>query len=76
LGDGRVLEFESPDVLLSNDESELSLLVKQTGSAEAEHLRMMARLAADRVFTSTHTFSIAEDDQLVKDAEEQDPLIL
>lgn len=40
-----MLEFDQPDVLLSNDASEFSLLVKQTGEAEAEHLRMLANSA-------------------------------
>ena len=45
LGNGKLLEFDAPDVLLSDSESEFSTLVKQTGVAEAEHIRALAKLA-------------------------------
>ncbi|CAF3989329.1 unnamed protein product [Rotaria sp. Silwood2] len=42
LGDGRILEFDTPRGLLSNINSQFSSFVKQTGPAEAEHLRTLA----------------------------------
>ncbi|CAF4171689.1 unnamed protein product, partial [Rotaria sordida] len=39
LGNGELLEFDSPKVLLSNSTSHFTLLVEQTGVAEAEYLR-------------------------------------
>ena len=41
LGNGRILEFETPRMLLSDPTSQFSSLVNQTGVAEAEHLRML-----------------------------------
>jgi hypothetical protein len=75
LGDGRVLEFESPDVLLSNDESELSLLVKQTGSAEAEHLRMMANSTLRNGLNVEEHTHIDTNDEMPYDAAETDRLL-
>ena len=43
LGGGRVLEFETPEVLLSNARSHFSSLVDQSGVGEAEHLRMLVK---------------------------------
>jgi ABC-type multidrug transport system fused ATPase/permease subunit len=42
LGNGELLEFDTPHVLLSNPTSHFALLVEETGSAEAENLRILA----------------------------------
>jgi ATP-binding cassette subfamily C (CFTR/MRP) protein 4 len=47
LENGKVLEFNSPRVLLSDPTSHLSSLVKQAGTAEVEYLRMMANSITD-----------------------------
>ncbi len=39
---GELIEFDKPDILLANPDSFFSLLVEQTGTAEAEHLRSLA----------------------------------
>ena len=40
---GELVECDAADVLLSDRRSHLSALVKQTGSAEADYLRTMAK---------------------------------
>ncbi|CAF1183386.1 unnamed protein product [Adineta steineri] len=42
LSNGMLVEFDSPQVLLSNTNSQFTLLVEQTGIAEAEYLRTLA----------------------------------
>ncbi|CAF4336430.1 unnamed protein product, partial [Rotaria sordida] len=42
LSNGMLVEFDSPQVLLSNANSHFTLLVEQTGAAEAEYLRTLA----------------------------------
>ncbi len=44
LGNGEVLEFDSPYALLSYSNSHFTSLVDQIGSAEAEHLRSLAKI--------------------------------
>jgi hypothetical protein len=41
--DGKLVEFDKPEVLLSNGDSHFASLVEQTGSAEAEHLHTLAK---------------------------------
>jgi hypothetical protein len=43
LGNGEVLEFDSPTNLLLNSHSYFVSLVNQTGAAEAEYLRTLAQ---------------------------------
>ena len=45
LSDGKVVEFDSPGVLLLNTGSHFTSLVEQTGAAEAEYLRTLASVA-------------------------------
>ncbi|CAF4400641.1 unnamed protein product, partial [Adineta steineri] len=42
LSNGMLVEFDSPQVLLSNTNSQFTLLVEQAGIAEAEYLRTLA----------------------------------
>jgi hypothetical protein len=81
LGGGRVLEFDVPEVLLSNDASEFSLLVNQTGEAEAEHLRMLAsnvgaktRSDPPKAVTTIVQGDVADRPSYV--GEENDPLLV
>ncbi|CAF0932791.1 unnamed protein product, partial [Adineta ricciae] len=41
LGNGHVLEFDTPQALVSNERSHLNSLIEQTGSKEANYLRML-----------------------------------
>ena len=49
LGNGEVLEFDTPDALLTNPQSYFTSLVEQTGLAESEHLRTLATSVASTV---------------------------
>ena len=42
LGDGKVMEFDSPAVLLENPQSQLSLAVAEMGSEQAERMKKQA----------------------------------
>lgn len=39
---GHLIEFDRPEILLSNPNSQLTFLVEQTGPVEAEYLRNVA----------------------------------
>ncbi len=67
LGNGELLEFDAPSVLLSNPNSHFTSLVEQTGAAEAEHLRTLAKKVKHPTFNS--------DDELLEKDNENDPLI-
>jgi hypothetical protein len=77
LGDGKLLEFDTPAALLKNDRSEFSMLVKQTGTAEAEHLRMMADNVASKVLSVSVETTDEENDEdnNPMQCHEQDPLL-
>ncbi|CAM2724338.1 unnamed protein product [Rotaria socialis] len=47
LGSGNILEFDTPQALLFDAQSQFSSLVQQTGIGEAEHLRILANTAAE-----------------------------
>ena len=49
LSDGKLVEFDAPKVLLSNDHSHFAALVEQTGAAEAEYLRTLANSSESSV---------------------------
>ncbi len=42
LSDGKVVEFDIPEILLSNEQSHFALLVEQAGAAEAKYLHILA----------------------------------
>jgi hypothetical protein len=75
LGNGELLEFDSPDVLLSDSESQFSSLVNQAGVAEAEHLRMLASAASKKLKSTDQKLDNHQDDDLALEAGENDPLI-
>ncbi len=70
LGNGRLLEFGSPQSLLSNGNSQFSSLVRQTGLGEAEHLRTLANVSK----TNAQRNEVCNDKSL-EDYIETDPLI-
>ncbi len=67
LGNGELLEFDAPNVLLSNPNSHFTSLVEQAGAGEAEHLRTLAKKAKHPIFNS--------DDELLEKDNENDPLL-
>jgi ATP-binding cassette subfamily C (CFTR/MRP) protein 4 len=73
LGNGELLEFDKPDVLLSDPTSHFSSLVKQAGVAEAEHLRALANTAASAVELKHEKLNL--DDEPTEDNTENDPLL-
>ncbi len=76
LGNGKLLEFDSPDVLLSDSESQFASLVDQSGAGEAEHLRMLASTASKKVKSTDQPLGDHQDDELPLQSEENDPLIV
>ena len=75
LGSGRILEFDTPSVLLSNPSSHFTSLVEQTGSAEAEHLRSLAGGISPPTEEIKHEESIAVDEDGIEEPNEDDPLL-
>ncbi|CAF4234850.1 unnamed protein product, partial [Rotaria sp. Silwood2] len=49
LSNGKLVEFDSPEILLSNTQSHFTSLVQQTGTIEAEYLRTVASLASLKI---------------------------
>ncbi|UJR34945.1 hypothetical protein I4U23_027723 [Adineta vaga] len=47
LNNGELLEFDSPNALLSNPTSHFTSLVEQAGTTEAEHLRMLVNVVSN-----------------------------
>jgi hypothetical protein len=73
LGNGELLEFDAPDVLLSNPTSHFASFVEQTGLAEAEHLRTLATAATMAVKVYRNRLNPAE--ELPEANNENDPLL-
>ncbi len=73
LGNGRLLEFDSPQSLLSNGDSQFSSLVRQTGLGEAEHLRMLANVSKTNAQRSEEV--VIGNDKSLEDYIDTDPLI-
>jgi hypothetical protein len=67
LGNGEVLEFDTPSILLSNENSYFISLVKQSGPAEAEYLRILANRKNQEIII---------DDELIPSVNETDPLLV
>lgn len=74
LGNGEVLEFDTPKLLLSDPNSQFTSLVKQAGAGEAEHLRTLSGAPSTIVKVKKQTFN--PDDELPEENDENDPLIL
>ncbi len=71
LGNGELLEFDAPSVLLLDSKSHLVSLVEQTGRSEAEYLR---KLANRKDLTNNQNQIV--DDELILSADETDPLLV
>jgi hypothetical protein len=65
LGNGELLEFDRPSVLLSNSDSYFVSLVEQTGRSEAKHLRLLANRMDLRI----------KQEPIVDNENESDPLL-
>ena len=76
LGNGELLEFDAPDVLLSDNESQFSSLVEQTGAAEAAHLRELANKAAEAIKSNDQNLADDPDNNFDSEIGEKDPLIV
>jgi len=70
------LEFDTPQALLSDVNSQLSSLVEQTGGAEAEHLRLLANVASTKMKSNDQKLIDNQDDNLKSDSGENEPLIV
>ena len=73
LGNGELLEFDSPGVLLSNRRSHFSSLVEQSGAAEAEHLRMLAN--SNKPYEKRRQEMNISNEELSPEANETDSLV-
>ena len=73
LGDGKLLEFDSPQVLLSNAGSHFSSMVRQSGLGEAEHLRGLANTEQPSVERQAET--VMEDEETMDDGNETAPFL-
>ena len=74
LGNVKVLEFDSPSVLLSNPNSSFVSLVDQTGPAEAEHLRTLANRMVSKMKKKKQETIVY--DEFISSANESDPLLV
>lgn len=72
MGNGEVLEFDTPSILLSNKNSYFTSLVEQTGTAEVEYLRTLA----NRMNLNIKRPNIVVDDELISSINETDPLLV
>ncbi|CAF5080057.1 unnamed protein product [Rotaria sp. Silwood1] len=73
LSNGKLIEFDSPQVLLSNDYSQFTLLVEQTGEAEAEYLRTLANSSESYTRRKQEIYNL--DDESPLETNEMDPLV-
>ena len=69
------MEFDTPDVLLSDPGSQFTSLVEQTGAAEGEHLRMLASAGARELKSTDERLVDYQLEDLRLESEENDPLI-
>ena len=74
LGNGKVIEFDRPSILLSNRNSYFVSLVEQTGSGEAEYLRTLAHRKSSKIKEKNEETIV--DDELTLSANENDPLLV
>ncbi len=73
LSDGKMVEFDVPERLLSNDQSHFASIVEQAGAAEAEHLRSLAN--SSKVNTKRKEEIHVEDEESGSEMNETDPLV-
>ncbi len=58
------MEFDTPQTLLSDGNSQFSSLVEQAGGAEAEHLRLLARMASSKAKSTDQKLNDGKSDEL------------
>ncbi len=63
-------------MLLSDSESQFSSLVNQTGAAESEHLRILAKIASKKLKSIDQKSDDHEDNPLHFGSGENDPLVV
>jgi hypothetical protein len=68
------LEFDTPQALLSDENSQFSSLVEQTGSGEAEHLRSIATGIKSNEQENEET--VIDNEMFLEDGNETDPLLI
>ncbi|CAF4106552.1 unnamed protein product, partial [Adineta steineri] len=73
LGNGKVLEFDSPASLLCDVNSQFSSLVSQSGVGEGEYLRMLANIRQPNVQQAQE--DVTSKEELLEDNTETDPLM-
>ncbi len=74
LGNGELLEFDTPSTLLSRSNSYFSELVEQTGPAEAEYLRALANPRSSKMKKKNQ--ETTSDDEVIPPSNENDPLLV
>jgi hypothetical protein len=73
LSNGKLVEFDTPEVLLSNDRSDFASLVEQTGTAEAEYLHTLANSTESYAKRRRDVYTL--DEEPASEANETDPLV-
>ena len=68
-----MIELDSPEVLLSNNHSDFASLVEQTGAAEAEYLRTLAKSTESYTKQRRDVYTLNEEPVL--ESNETDPLV-
>ncbi len=68
-----MVEFDTPEALLSNGYSYFASLVKQTGAAEAEYLRTLANSAES--YAKQRGEIYISDEESTSETNEMDPLV-
>ena len=74
LGNGEILEFDRPSVLLANSNSYFISLVEQTGPAEAEYLRTLANRIDSR--EKEEELETIMSNEFISSENENDPLLV
>ncbi len=69
------MEFDTPQALLLDANSQFSSLVEQTGAAEAEYLRSLANMGSSNGKSTEQRLNDDKNDELLSDNAETDPLI-
>jgi hypothetical protein len=73
LGSGKVLEFDTPQALLFDANSQFTSLVKQSGSSEAEHLKRLSN--ASKISTQQRQELAAVAEEFLEDVSEMKPFL-
>ncbi|CAF3403813.1 unnamed protein product [Rotaria sp. Silwood1] len=73
LGNGELLEFDTPQALLSNSNSHFTSLIEQTGSTEAQFLRTLVNTQDTNM--NFDEPNVDSDEELPLDPNENDPLL-